>query len=117
MAPITLFHRTTPAAAKAIARGGFRDSSGSFGTSREHRGVWLSDVPLDVNEGAEGEVLLRVTLACDETALADHEWVQAGAGYREWLVPSAIVNPIMTVERLSQADEDEIALRAAKGKK
>ena len=41
-----LYHRTTAANAEQILRDGFRDCVGFYGTTREHSGVWLSDVPL-----------------------------------------------------------------------
>jgi hypothetical protein len=45
-----LYHTTTGANAEAILREGFRDGEGRYGTDRLFRGVWLSDVPLDVND-------------------------------------------------------------------
>lgn len=83
-----LFHRTDAAA--AILSDGFCDTSGSYGTSREHSGVWLSDTPLEVNDGVEGAGLLAVEIPEDE--IADFEWVEEFKTYREWLVPAAIVN-------------------------
>ena len=59
---VIMFHRTTAAAAEAILTGGFRDGSGPYTTAERWSGVWLSDVPLDGNEGAKGDVLLEVTL-------------------------------------------------------
>jgi hypothetical protein len=55
-----LFHVTTANAAIAILREGFRDGSGGYGTAEKFSGVWLSDSPLDVNEGAEGDTVLVV---------------------------------------------------------
>jgi hypothetical protein len=50
-----LFHRTD--AAEEILQDGFKDGSGMylFDVDRPLSGVWLSDVPLDVNEGARKE--------------------------------------------------------------
>jgi hypothetical protein len=63
-----LYHRTTRDAATAIVSSGFLDGEGNYGlydaiTHEPHvlRGVWVSDVPLDENEGAWGDTLLRVT--------------------------------------------------------
>lgn len=47
---LTLYHRTCDA--DAILATGFRDGEGSYGTGTPRWGVWISDVPLDVNEGA-----------------------------------------------------------------
>lgn len=62
-------------------------------TRSEHRGVWVSDKPLDENEGAVGDILLAVMLALPSLAVLDpYEWVEAGKGYREWLVPAELLN-------------------------
>lgn len=55
-----LYHRT-PAASEILARG-FRDAEGTYMLGIVLRGVWLSDVPLDSNEGAKGSELLEVLL-------------------------------------------------------
>lgn len=59
-------------------------------TNQLHTGVWLSDMPLDENEGASSEELLCLEL--DEVRVAPFEWIEEGKGYREFLVPAAIVN-------------------------
>jgi hypothetical protein len=56
MRRLTLYHRTTSAAAASIQQNGFRDSTDSYMTSDEYTGVWLSDQVLDANEGAVGDV-------------------------------------------------------------
>jgi hypothetical protein len=82
------YHRTS--ASEAILAHGFLDAEGYYLTTSLHRGVWLSDRPLDDNEGADGEVLLRLEIP--EEAVARHEWVEANKTYREFLVPAATVN-------------------------
>ena len=82
-----LYHRTN-AADKILSRG-FRDGEGAYLTDRTWRGVWLSDCPLDENEGAYGDTLLFVEIP--EDVVAEYEWVQ-DIGYREFLVPAEIVN-------------------------
>ncbi len=83
-----LYHRT--ASGSLILEKGFRDTSGTYLTGEEHEGVFLSDTPLDWNEGAKGEDLLSVEIP--EKMISDYEWVQEGKPYREWLVPAAVVN-------------------------
>jgi hypothetical protein len=64
-----LYHRTTRAAADAILARGFVDHEGHYGLTDDAgqpvvlRGVWLSDVPLDANEGTRGDTLLLVKLS------------------------------------------------------
>jgi hypothetical protein len=73
-------------------------------TTEEHSGVWLADVPLDSNEGADGDTLLEVTFD-DLAPLADYEWVEEGKPYREWLVPAALVNLIGKVRIWGRRDD------------
>jgi hypothetical protein len=94
-----LWHRTSKAAAESIFRNGFQDAHGTYMTGREHSGVWLSGQPLDSNEGACGDVLLRVNLACTEGEIADYEWIGEGKGYREWLIPAVLLNRRAKISR------------------
>ena len=85
-----LYHRTT--AAKAILCEGFQDREGSYlfeGITL--RGVWISDVPLDCNEGTKGEQLIAITLPAT-IDISDYEIVEDGKPYREWCVPAEILN-------------------------
>lgn len=93
-AVMKLYHRTTSEAADQILAEGFRDNTDNYGVEgHSFTGVWVSDVPLDRNEGAWGDVLLQITLDVSESELADYEWVEewpeieGGKRYREWLVP------------------------------
>jgi hypothetical protein len=63
---ITLYHRTDENIARKIIDGGFRDGKGYYMTPRLYSGVWVSDQPLDENEGANGNALIRIELAKDE---------------------------------------------------
>lgn len=59
-------------------------------TDIEHRGVWLSDAPLDCNEGAYGSTVLDLEIP--SRIIDIFEWKEEGKTYREFLVPAAIVN-------------------------
>src|ERR1035437_6378948 len=85
-----LYHSATRENAGSILREGFRDHTDYYMTRKLYTGVWLSDRPLDENEGASSEALLRLEL--DEASIVRFEWVEDGKGYREFLVPAAIVN-------------------------
>jgi hypothetical protein len=104
---IILYHRTNEAAAAAILRQGFIDHEGRYmvATSEPFRGVWLSNIPLDANEGAKGDVLLEVLLNVTEKSIAKYEWVQESWTYREWLMPAAIINR-HAIRRISEEEED-----------
>jgi hypothetical protein len=81
-----------PASALSILKHGFIDGQGSYGTDREFSGVWVSDRPLDSNDGAWGEALLRIELPCHDAELTDLEWIEEGKGHREWPIPAAYLN-------------------------
>ncbi len=88
-----LYHRTTARRAAAILRKGFRDGKGRYLTNRLWTGVWLSNVPLDAIEGADGVTLLSINLAIPARELREkYEWIEEGKPYREFLIPAAIVN-------------------------
>ena len=54
--------------------------------------ILLSDMLLDENEGARSEA--RLCLQLDEARIAPFGWIEEGKGYREFLVPAAIVNTV-----------------------
>ncbi len=93
-----LYHRTTSDAAERILATGFRDNTDPYMTTKEWTGVWLSDVPLDANEGAWGDVLLKITLSLSEEDISQYEWIEEQKGCREWLVPSEVINRMEAVE-------------------
>jgi hypothetical protein len=87
--PVKLYHRTDAAA--EIRATGFRDARGSYMMAGvELPGVWISGGPLDENSGAWGDSLLEVVL--DETLIVDYEVIEDGKPYREWCVPSRVLN-------------------------
>jgi hypothetical protein len=95
-----LYHRTTEEAAAAILTGGFINHTDYYGGTRLHTGVWLSDQPLDINEGAQGDVLLEVA-GLSETDIRHCEWIEDGKPYREWLIDAAIINTDATIRRVT----------------
>jgi len=99
-----LYHVTTRAVARCICENGFRDGVGYYGMTRLRRGVWLSEMPLDENEGAEGDTVLRVVLRMSEGELERYEVVEEGKPYREWLVPARVLNRNMRVEVIEEGE-------------
>jgi hypothetical protein len=77
-----------------ILREGFLDATGTYLTMppEEFTGVWISDRPLDISEGADGDVFL--VLDIPEEIFAKYEWVEDEKPYREALVPAEILNPL-----------------------
>ena len=83
-----VYHRTPEA--EAILNDGFLDTTGTYMTVNEYTGVFVSDTPLDVNNGAAGMTTLVIKVP--EDILKQHEWIQEGLGYREFLIPASILN-------------------------
>lgn len=106
------YHRTSRSAAEAILREGFRDGEGFYGFEVLLRGVWLSDVPLDINEGADGDTLLAVKLTTTRADL--YEWIEKGKPYREFLCPASVLNRRARVRVLTAYEEERQARRKIK---
>jgi hypothetical protein len=93
------YHHT--AAAKSILSGGFRNATGKYGTDRLWTGVFVSDRPIDAADYGplpEG-TNLRLDTAKDEAFFEFWEWPEEDKGYREWLIPAAVLNEHCTVKR------------------
>jgi hypothetical protein len=102
---VILYHRTTEHIARQIIANGFRDGEGAYMTTHVWSGVWVSDRPLDENEGARGNALIRIELAKEECEIAKFEWIEDGKGYREWLMPADLINEFGAVE-IQEIDEE-----------
>ena len=98
----TYFHWTTKQAAKAILRHGFKDTEGRYLTTTLHKGVWISDRPLDPNIGPKEYVLLTVKI--DGRRVRVFEWIEEGKGYREFLVPARTLNKYGTIRPMSDEE-------------
>ena len=97
-----VFHRTPYA--KSILENGFRDGEGTYLTTITHKGVWLSDRPLDVGQGARGRDLLCLDIPDD--VLEPFEWIEEEKPYREFLLPAEIVNSYGPPELCDEDDYD-----------
>lgn len=100
-----LYHRTTAEAAELLLKDGFTDSTGTYLTEDSWSGVWLSNRPLDENEGACGEILLVIDLNIPEESLAEYEWIEEGKPYQEFLIPANLIN---TNSKVQVVNKDEI---------
>lgn len=74
-------------------------------TGTIHRGVWLSDRPLSIMEGAKGNDLL--VLDIPEEVLVEYEWVEEEKTYREFLVPAEVVNSFSPPRLCDEHEEEE----------
>ena len=105
----TYYHRTTPAAAEAILATGFRDATGSYMLEDELTGVFISDVPLDMNEGAKATAVNGALLAIEIGAelVEPYEIVEDGRSFREFCVPAEALNAHGDIRLLTEAEADE----------
>jgi hypothetical protein len=69
-----------------------------------HRGVWVSDRPLGLFEGAKGDGLLCLDVPDD--VLKPFEWVEEGKPCREFLIPAEIINRFGPPELCDEDDYD-----------
>jgi hypothetical protein len=87
------YHRTTEEIANSILRSGFCDATGSYMLQGATlTGVWVSDRPLDVDEGARGDVVLEIQLPASKRKFADREIKEEGKPYREWCLSAKLLN-------------------------
>jgi hypothetical protein len=85
-----------------ILNGGFYDATDTYMAIPPCTGVWVSDRPLDANEGAQGDVVLLVDIP--EEVFAKYEWVEDGKPYREALVPAEILNELKPPEIFDESE-------------
>src|SRR5437899_1752298 len=69
---VLYYHRTSRENAQSILKNGFRDGAGKYLTNEIWKGVWISNRPLDSNEGAEGDALLEIRIP--ESEVTPFEW-------------------------------------------
>ena len=74
-------------------------------------GVWFSLEPLSANEGAMGDVVLKVELPLSEDDLAHHELIEEGKPYREFVIPHELVNHPGVKITVDEIYSDEITTR------
>jgi hypothetical protein len=96
------YHKTN--AAEAVLRYGFRDAERLCGLEDfVLRGVLVSDVPLACMEGEKGNQVLKITFP-DEYDISDYELLEEGKHYREWCVPSELINLLGQVDLWEEID-------------
>jgi hypothetical protein len=86
-----VFHRSYHS--DAILSGGFKNATGTYLSCQEQSGVWVSDVPLDENEGADGDQVL--VLDIPDAIFSEFEWVEDDKPYREALIPADCATPFL----------------------
>jgi hypothetical protein len=95
---MVLYLRTDRTAAKSILQHGFRDGTGYYLTDQLWKGVWLASERIDENDGAFGDVLLKVPVKLPKKQIEQYEWVEIDKGCREFLIPASVLNPACVVK-------------------
>ena len=92
-ARMKFYHRTKAKSSRSILANGFRDTTGSYLLEGvKLSGVFVSNVPLDENEGAWGDTLLEIELKLSRRDLAFYELKENGKPFREWCFPAKLLN-------------------------
>jgi hypothetical protein len=95
-----LYHNTDFDTANAILRDGFQDGIGNYLTKNTYKGVWLADNKRAI--GPFGDTMLEVIINLDPSKLKDYEWEEESKGFREYLIPAAVVNANSTVKIIDE---------------
>jgi len=104
-----LFHRTLVSLARAILKEGFGDEKWGFGDDQHTGraltavGVWLTDQPVDPDDGPPGAAVLEVELNMSDEELATFEVHGVLDEARLFVVPARVVNPRSSI-RISSVD-------------
>ena len=93
-----LFHRTLVSLARGILKEGFGDEKWRFGEDGlgetfTAEGVWLTDRPVDLEDGPPGAAILEVQLDLSDEALDAFEVRGVLDDVRLFVVPAEVVNP------------------------
>src|SRR2546423_2648726 len=102
-----VYHQTD--AAEAILVSGFRDGTTHPLNILLGPGVWVSTFPLNGNESATGEAVLRLDMP--GALFVDHELLPDGEDdrtYREALIPAALLNQYGPPSLLSEDEVDAL---------
>jgi hypothetical protein len=83
-----LYHITTKDTATKILAEGFRDGESA---QPLFAGVWLSNTPLDGNEGAYGDTVLMVQFRVHLRRLSRFVVIEERKNYREWVLRATYI--------------------------
>jgi hypothetical protein len=96
------YHKTNTA--EAILRYGFRDTERLCGLENlVLSGVFISDVPDAYIPEKNGVQVLKITLP-NECDISGYELTDKGKHYREWCVPSELINLLGQVDLWEESD-------------
>ena len=79
---------------------GLRDNQGTYIAARR---LALKMCRWTRERRAKGGTMLEVTITRDGGVLDEFEWIEEGKPYRKWLIPAAILKPLMIGIRIKGA--------------
>ena len=101
-----LYHVTTVDNAQVILRDGFNETAEFYSPDTNANGVWLSDRPLNANQGIRGDITLAVSLNLSLRELGFYKLVGTRKPYKEWCVPASIIRRYAKVSLIQPHLED-----------
>ena len=101
-----LYHVTTVDNAQIILRDGFRETAEFYSSDTNSNGVWLSDRPLNGNQGVRGDITLAVSFNLSLRELGFYKLVGIRKLYKEWCVPASVIRRYAKVSLLPPDLED-----------
>jgi len=102
-----VYHMARAGNAPDIETRGFRGPPGRYLTDSLHNGVRVSDRPLLAESEIESEPTVCFEIAVPDKVLLSREWTEPRKGYREFLVPAAVLNRF---RRRKLSDEELLTL-------
>lgn len=110
-----LFHITTKSSAELISKTGFRDGMGNYGIYDQKKqrpkyikGVFLADEVVPYLTKEEGETDSVFVLDIPEKVILEFEIIEKRKGYREWCIPSKLVNKYFTDRFVYSIDNENL---------
>ena len=106
---LNLYHRTSIGDARAIVQNGFENQAWRFEhddadtETKKALGVWLSDRPLEGEDGPPGDAMLEVVMDASEESLQLFLLEDVVWDARLWIIPADVVNARSSV-RIHKVD-------------
>ncbi len=119
--PAKFYHVVPRDTAIQVLVEGFWDSPSTWLPERPERGVWLTERPLNANDGLPPgwDTVLEVQFDRPLEQLSQWRWVTDGDAARgvpeecAWLIPAEFVNTVGRVRLLEQTELSEAEIRSA----
>ncbi|NQV44263.1 MAG: hypothetical protein HQ501_05130 [Rhodospirillales bacterium] len=103
------YHSTDGESAEQILLGGFRDSTGNYMLANTVvTGIFVANIPLGVQDGAAGDVTLKISTQLPIDTFSEFELVEEMKPFREWCIPADRINGSGQVCRMTEDEVDAV---------